>query len=295
MRRTANAVATACTLAVLLATLSAAPPARAQGAPASEVDACANAAEESQPLRTAGKLTRAREKILVCARPVCPAAIRSDCAKWLAEVDAVMPTIVLRVVDPAGKDLTQVRVSVDGAVLTDKLDGRPISIDPGEHTFTFESAGHKPLTEKLLIRQGEKVRLVSASFAPVSDKPAGNARTTDGATEPRREWGGIPTISWVLGGVGLVGVGVGVGMWASGTSDHSEMKSGCARTQSCLQADVDSAETKLVVGDVAMVLGLGAIGAGVLFAVFSKKPATTSVVDVKPVAGGGMATVGSRF
>lgn len=291
MRRIAKAVATACALAPII---FAAPPVRAQGASAAEMDACVNAAEESQPLRSAGKLGRAREKLLVCARPVCPAAVRSDCAKWLADVEAVTPTIVMRVTDANGKDLTEVRVIVDGAVIAERLDGRPVTIDPGEHTFTYESAGQKPLTEKLLIRQGERGRLVSASFGPADAKAAGTTGG-DGATQPRREWGGIPTISWVLGGVGLVGVGVGVGMWASGTSAHGEMESGCARTQSCLQAEVDSAESKLVVGDVAMVLGLGAIGAGVLFAVFSKKPATTSLVDVKPVAGGGMATVGSRF
>ena len=62
-------------------------PARAGG---DEADACAAAAEEAQPKRRAGKLVDARAALMKCSRTGCPAFIRTDCTRWLTEVDAAL-------------------------------------------------------------------------------------------------------------------------------------------------------------------------------------------------------------
>jgi hypothetical protein len=197
-----------------------------------EAEKCANAAEESQGLHHDGKLMRAREQLLVCARPSCPAIIRKDCADWLVEVERNLPSIVVRAVDGNGKDLADVRVSVDGNVVAERLDGRPLSIDPGEHAIRYESPGAAPVMEKILVRQGETNRLVSVSLSSAKDR-----RPTATASS-----GSVPAY-WFVGGAGVVLAGVGAALWLSGTGDHSSMESGCARTQSCSQSDVDSANT----------------------------------------------------
>jgi len=216
----------------------------AWAAPNGDVDACANAAEESQSLRKDGKLTLAREKLLVCARSTCPAFIQKDCATWLAEVDKNLPSIVLRAIDAKGKDVTAVKVTADGKVITEKLDGRPLVIDPGEHTMIYETDGAPPLKETLLIRQGEANRMVSVSFASASGPPPATITTPPASSEKKPA---IPLTSWVLGGAGIVLGGVGAALWISGKGDHSDMESSCARTQSCLQSDVDSAQTRLLI------------------------------------------------
>lgn len=256
----------------------------------SELEACVNAAEESQPLRKAGKLVSAREKLLVCTRPVCPVTVQQDCARWLADIERGIPSVVFRFTDGSGNDVPHVQVRVDDVVIAEKLDGRPITVDPGEHVFTYEAEGEKPLTEKIAIRQGEKARLVSVTFR--RDKPKGDDTSQGG--EPTKE--GIPTLTWVLGGVGIGALGIGVALWSSGRSDYSRMKSTCATTHSCLSDDVDSAESKLVIGDVAVLGGLVAIGAGVVFAMLTRnQPSGAATLDVKMVSGGGLATLGGRF
>jgi hypothetical protein len=244
------------------------------------VETCANAAEESQALRRDGKLTQARRALVTCARAGCPAFIRKDCTGWLAEVERNLPSVVIRAIDAKGKDLTKVRVLADGVVLAESLDGRPINIDPGEHAITYETDGAAPVTETVLIRQAETSRLLTVTFAapPAAAPPVKADKETEkgkesAAATPHRS---IPIASWILGGGGLVLGGLGVALWASGTSDHASLESGCAVTRSCAQSDVDSAQTKLLVGDIAIGAGIVAIGAAVVLALVSKDAAPAS-------------------
>src|SRR5271156_3625369 len=62
---------------------------------ADEKAACIAASEDAQQLKLDGKLTLARARLLGCARAECPAIVRQDCAQWIAEVDAALPTVVL--------------------------------------------------------------------------------------------------------------------------------------------------------------------------------------------------------
>jgi hypothetical protein len=174
----------------------------------------------------------------------------------------MLPSIVVSAVDANGKDLTNVRVLVDGVIVSSKLDGRPIVVDPGEHSFTYETPGSPSVTETVLIRQAELARLLSVKLAPATPTTSERVRR-------------IPLTSWVLGGVGIAAAGIGGALWVSGTSDHSSLEESCGATRSCAESDIDGGKTKLVVGDVAMGIGLVAIGAAVVLALVSKDDAAT--------------------
>jgi len=120
-----------------------------------------NATNDEQ-LRDEGKYRRGREQLLVCARDVCPAPIKRDCLEWLSQLEAIAPTIVLGAKEGT-KDLSDVKVSVDGVPVTDKLDGKPIQMDLGKHTFKFEFAGQTK-EEDFIIGAGQKNRNVSVTF-----------------------------------------------------------------------------------------------------------------------------------
>jgi hypothetical protein len=272
MKKRKKTLALSLMVSVIIVNVGSASEVSAQPQPTSEVDTCANAAEESQALRKDGKLTQAKEKLIICARSSCPAFIQKDCANWLSEVDKTMPSIVLRALDSKGRDVSAVKVLIDGKVLADKLDGRPLSVDPGEHVMTYEMAGEKPVKETILIRQGEANRLVSVTFQRPGDR-----RATEGgeSQQPSSSSSAIPLSSWVLGGAGIVLGGVGAALWFSGKGDHSDMESGCAKTRSCRQDDVDEAKTKLLLGDVAIGAGIVALGVAVVLVVMSKSTKST--------------------
>jgi hypothetical protein len=121
---------------------------------------CVDANTRGQHLRTDGKLSEAREQLRQCGDPSCPAIVRDDCARRLDDLDRVQPTIAFEVKDPSGADVSAVKVTMDGKLLTERLDGKPLPVDVGERFFTFEVDGQPPvtLTRTLVLTEGEKGR-----------------------------------------------------------------------------------------------------------------------------------------
>jgi hypothetical protein len=128
-------------------------------------NACADASEAGQQQRIEGKLREARDKFVACSQSSCPAIVKRDCDQWLSEVDAVLPSIIL-VARDAGRDIAAVHVVIDNGPALDRLDGKAIAIDPGEHVVRFEIDGRPPVTERIVIHEGEKQHVVAVDLPP---------------------------------------------------------------------------------------------------------------------------------
>lgn len=163
-------------------------------------EVCLSTNERAQTLRAERKLREAREQLKVCSQTGCPNVVQKDCARWLGEVDAALPTLSFAAKDPTGGDLTKVRIAVDGHVLLEELDGSAIPVDPGKHTFTFDHEGDATITREILVTEGDKVRKIEVRF--------GNASTTaPDPTTPPKETAKKSTYSampFVLAGVGTL-------------------------------------------------------------------------------------------
>ena len=134
--------------------------------------ACAVAADEASVLRRdVSRLTRARALLRVCAADRCDADIREDCRRWLHEVDESLPTVVFAAEDDEGRPVVPARVLIDGVAIAHS-DGRPVAVDPGEHTFTFERHGWPPVEVRALARLGRKNAEVLARFPKSARSPA---------------------------------------------------------------------------------------------------------------------------
>lgn len=252
-------------LAMFLGLVFAAPSGAGAAPPAAKpsgasVDACLKSAEQSQPLRAQGKLIEARTELIACSSASCPAAIRTDCTQWLAEVERALPTIIVRARDEHG-DRSDVRVSIDGVSVATRLDGLPIALNPGEHALHFETSGMKPIDQKVVIEQSSRDRVVTVTFAPPD---GGNPSRT---VEPRPTASRPPLLSWILGGAGVLAIGGGSALWVIGSSAHDDLESSCAVTSSCAHSDVVSARTKLIAGDVLVGAGVISLGVAIVLAV----------------------------
>ena len=133
----------------------------ARAAGADDKRACAIASEEAQLRRIHKQLRGTREQLLICARDVCPPVIKHDCEQWLNEVDASMPTVVISAQDADGHDVGTVRVQLDGKPFLEKLDGNAAPIDPGEHVLSLQQGDGPAIEEHVIIREGEKNRVVA--------------------------------------------------------------------------------------------------------------------------------------
>jgi len=247
----------------------------ASAACADQVDVCISAAEQSQEQRRDAHLRAARERLVVCARDACPRAIQKDCKRWLGEVEAAMPTVVIHAVDASGGDIVGARALVDGVRLEGALDGRAVDMDPGEHLLRVE-AGASAVEQRIVIREGERDRLLPLRFpADARSRPA-------------------PAGVWVLGGVGAAAVTGGVLLWAVGRSEHGTLYATCGATHDCDESAVDRARSKLVAGDILFGVGLAAVGAAVWWGITTSS-APRSPVAVQPVAGGALVSWQATF
>jgi hypothetical protein len=284
-RRSARRALTACAAAVAISLLSVSP--RVTAATNGEPD-CPTASEQGQKLRDQGKIIRAREMFLVCARATCPSVVRKDCAKWLPEVEETLPTVVFEAHDGQGADVAAVKVSVDGDQVAASLDGKPVPVDPGQHVFKYETQGATPVTQTIVVRSGEKNRLLKVDFPP----PPGQALTpktpkiTPDTASPRPAKSGPPVLAFVLGGVGVLAIGSFAFFGITGKSDLSDLKSSCAPY--CDPGKLDDAKTKLLVADLSLGVGILALGgATIVFLTSGSDKKTGTTVRVTPLATGG--------
>ncbi len=235
--------------------------ARAQDDPTKA--ACLSAYEGSQVSRKSQALRAARQELLACASDACPAIVRTDCVQWLAEVEAAMPTLVVEGRAASGP-VFDVAVKVDGVPLATELDGRPREVDPGLHTLTFERGGSPPIEQKVIVREGEKNRLVVVDWTP---KPAGVAAPIAAAAVPMER----PVPASVYAGLGVAALGL-VDFAVAGSIGLAKRDS-LACAPFCVASEVRYVKTAYAVADVGLGVGLAAlVASGVLFVTRPERP-----------------------
>jgi hypothetical protein len=255
---------------------------------------CVAAADSSIQLRDQHKLREARAQMLVCASASCPAAIQSECLRRVDQVNAAIPTVIFEAKDPAGNDLSNIRVDMDGQQLTDRLDGSSLSIDPGEHHFRFTAPGGIVVDKTIVIRESEKDRhervVVGAAAAP---PPPGVQSAPPGATAPPP---GAPSedaranrqmIAYVVGGVGVAGLAVGTIFGILASSAWSNSKNECPQTGVCIDynkslSDYNTASTDATISTVGIIAGAAAVAAGVVLWVTAPPASSSSTGAAAP-------------
>jgi len=263
------------------------------------MSACLAANEKSIALRNDHKLTQAREQALVCAATSCPEAVSAKCKKRVIELSAAIPTVVFVAKDGAGHDLVAVKVAMDGAQVADRLDGTPITVDPGPHVFHFELDGQPPVEQSFVISEGQKDRREVISIGPAvaaaGPTPGGSELSPEGASHARTQ-----RIVGVVGAAGgVVGLGLGGIFGALAASDWSSAKSACnhqpasCQTTSSSTGEASSASSKATISTVGLIAG-GALFAGGVIVYFtapkggSSAPSTAGRnLEVWPAAGPG--------
>lgn len=227
---------------------------------------CVSASEKGQQLRSAGKLVEAREQLNLCGRLECPKLIQQDCTQWMSEVLASLPSIVPGAKDRRGHDVIDARLSIDGKLATETLDGKPIVLDPGVHSFVFEAKGSgagPAVKEQLVIKPGEKNRIVSVTISTGDDVAAGSGRDLGTGERPAEASRSSPPVAaYVVGGLGVVALGVAGVMGLLANSDAHDLRSTCA--PGCRQSDVDAIQTRYTIGGVTAGVGGALLITGVV-------------------------------
>jgi hypothetical protein len=285
-------------------------------------DTCAKAYETAQELRADGLLRAARDVLRMCVRPSCPTFIRSDCGKWLSDVETSLPTVAFAV-RMRGQDVEAVNVTCDEELLTERLDGRPIALDPGKHSCRFEAAGAQTAQLDVLMAEGHKNRIVQVDLTPAGPRPVSIPAAAPAATAPaataaattsRAARVGPPRLppadlterqvrnrlAIAFAATALAGVGSFVGLGLKGLNQERNLAAGCA--PGCGDADVEGVRATYILADVALGVGLASATAAayILITGGKSKPegpirAAGTSLWATPLPDGAAVAVRSRF
>ncbi|MDP3238332.1 MAG: hypothetical protein Q8N26_36400 [Myxococcales bacterium] len=211
------------------------------------VEQCVTASTAAQREQKNGSYLAAKRQLQVCASSQCPAVVENDCTKWLAEVLASMPSLVV-VARVDGVDQRQARVLLDGHLWQAELSGRPEDIEPGAHELTV-TVGTQTRLQRLLINVGEKNRLVVFDFSTtVQVEPTARAARS------------VPVLPLVLSGVAVAGVATFSVLGLTGRASLEALsKQECASTKSCNPSQVANVQRQFLIADVS--LGVGVVSA----------------------------------
>ena len=278
---------------------------------------CAVAYENAQQLRNKLKLRRAREQLLICGHSSCPGVVTKDCNAWLEEVELDLTSVIFRVRDSRGQELADVRVSMDGEHLRDRLDATSVFVDPGLHVFRFESKGSATIDVRQMLRKGDRDRIIELTLRPSQDEPrwqepefekgdAGLAagRTSDARADDRNAETKPPVEiqmlmpgarssapgvgTYVAAGIGVLALSSAAYFGLKARGDTSDLLRTCA--PNCTTSEADSVRKEFVAANISLGIGVVALGvAGVLWLLqgsSSARPASSLRFDVVPAPQG---------
>jgi len=264
-------------------------------APKSPAETCSSAYERTQTEKLSGHYVAAAAAALECSQLQCNSAIVQECVRFYSALEQETPTLVFSARKAEGGELTDVRVEMDGKLVAEQITGRPFATDPGPHNFVFIHKKRGLLRLSETARVGDKARVLEVTFADPNAKPGA---PKDGAV-PAEKKGGVPVATWVLGGIGVVGLGAFTYFRLSGVSDYNRMnkdksEGGC--TPDCNPADVDPVRNKFTYSYISLGVGAAAlVGAGAFFIANRSSSGNTVQAGIAPRGDGAMAAVKTTF
>ncbi len=266
-------------LSLALLAVSVGSTATAQAAAPSK-QACFASHGKSQELRLDSKLIEARAELRVCSDGACPSALQTDCANWLAEVQQGVPSVVLLAEADSG-DAVNVKVTVDGNLLTEKIGDETYEFNPGAHVFRFELGDYPPIEQTVVLRQDEKRRVIRVQFQ--KEKPPEPATTPAGpqAAQPQPQAPPangprpIPIATYVFGGLALISAGASGYFGMHGLNERKNQQDSCA--PNCSDEDVKKIKTDFIIADSAG--GFAILSAGLAAVFYFTRPV---VIEEEP-------------
>lgn len=263
---------------------------------------CATTYSTAMHIELAGHLREAKERYLACAKTACGVLVRHQCSARYTQLESDIPSVVPLVTDEAGRERIDVQIMMDREILTNRVDGRALPVDPGPHEFSVIVGGAILARRKVVILQGERNRSISLALnqgergnnakgataeggpaakpvveTPASDRPTADAPVID-KVDPERKAGEKVALEAESAPVDKVSHGrsiapylfggvalLGLGTWGALTylsRKDNDELSACA--PNCSQDSVDHVRNLSVAADVSLGVGASALAASLI-------------------------------
>jgi hypothetical protein len=210
-----------------------------------------------------------------------------------AAIEPKVSKLIINVDSPATGEV----IKRDDIEVASASFGVPIPVDAGQHTITAEAPKKKPFT--ITVDVGGAAAKVEAKVPKLEDAPDATPPPTTPVAEtkpspppppPAHEESGSSrkTIGYIVGGVGVVGLGVGSVTGLMAISANNDSKKACPQSGACAdKTGVDANDRAKSLGTVSTI---GFIAGGVLLAtgaalVLTAPSSTEKKVSIAPDVG----------
>lgn len=258
--------------------------------PIGEQSACMAAFHEAQLQKAEARYQAARRELLKCAQTECGDAMIASCIQMYAGLESAIPSVVPSA-KRGGAELANVSVDVNGTPVSGHLEGTPLELDPGVYTFTFHAPGLPSVQHEVVLRAGEQRRPLVAVFPAEAPVPAFAPATVGSRPTPALQPAsrGVPVMSYVLGGLGLAGLGTFVAYRVSAANLEDELDQVCAPR--CSRSATDGVDQRYLMSNIALGVGAAAIaGAVLVYTLTPEHPAAPEIaVMLSPLGDGASA------
>jgi hypothetical protein len=157
--------------------------------------------------------------------------------------------------------------------------------DPGEHLIVVSAPGHMAKSFSVTMEEGQSRELVleAGAMEVPPPPPSGEARERQRDAGPAGQW--MRPTGFALGAVGIGGLGVSAVTGILAIGKKNEESSQCYPAKVCTSAGADAASsgrTLATVSTLSFVVGVAALGTGVVFVLLGPKRSSTTAVSVWP-------------
>lgn len=183
------------------------------------------------------------------------------CREHIAAIEPRLSRLSVTVAADAAKT-DGLTVKIDGAPIGKAAWGMSMPVDPGKHAIEASAPGKKPWNGQIEV--GPEADKKSIEVPALQDAPVETKTTPTTAPATDAGGGSKKTIGYVVGGVGVVALGVGVVFGISAFSKWGERNDNCPNDVCNAKAKEagDSAKTAANIANVGIGVGIVAIGVG---------------------------------
>lgn len=215
----------------------------------------------------------------------------------LDELEPRLSRLVIEVPEP----VAGIEVLIDEKAIGRAAWRTPIPLDPGDHEIVAQAEGHLPWSRSISIAAEPGTITVNVPALQAGEQAPAPTPVPSGQDEANEQdaagdsgTSGLAIAGWVVGGIGLVGVGVGSYFGVNTFMKQGDSDDHCEGTL-CDQQGVDlrdEARTSATISTITFALGGAALAAGVTMLIIDAvsdddEPAASASVRVAPVLGGG--------
>ena len=182
---------------------------------------------------------------------------------------ARLPRLTVRLSPDAAPGARVVR---DGIELRSASLGLPLPVDPGARTIEVVASGYEPKTFTIEVEEGKTSEIVvttgpkAKAAAPV---PAPSPKEKAQPVSPRASKSSSPVLGYVVGGLGIAGIGLGSATGIIAIKKKNDVDADCDRDESgalfCGPAGLSAADkgsTMSTVSTIGFAVGAAGLGLG---------------------------------